>query len=216
MAQANWWPTRLLDVGTPGNPYLRLRVNGGATPASVYTTLSHCWGQLQIKQLKIANLLALTKEIEITELPKTFQDAITITRRIGVRYIWIDSLCIIQDSPEDWAKESSSMGNIYKNGLCNIAATAANDGQTGLFFQRNPLLAQRCRISIKSLPSFLRPGLYDLFQQYLWDNSVSEAPLNQRAWVIQERILAPRVIHFGKNQLLWECSELVRCSLSIL
>jgi hypothetical protein len=139
---------RVLDVGTPSKPSLSLHITEDSSLKSPYITLSHCWGnpKLQIKRLSNANISQFTNLIDDAELPKTFQDAIAIARRLGVRFLWIDSLCIIQDSVEDWVKESSNMGNVYKNSLCNIAATAAPDGRTGCFLQRNPLLARPCRV----------------------------------------------------------------------
>jgi Heterokaryon incompatibility protein (HET) len=208
--KVNWLPTRVLDVGTLNNPDFCLHITSDISPESPYITLSHCWGNIKIKQLTMANIHQFTESIDISELPKTFQDAVTITRRFGIRFLWIDSLCIIQDSTKDWAIESSGMGDIYKNSLCNIAATAAPDGRTGCFLERNPLLARTCRVSIESLPGPVpNSGLYDLVPQRFWEHGVTGAPLHQRAWVVQERTLAPRVIHFGKTQLFWECHELV-------
>jgi hypothetical protein len=102
------------------------------------------------------------------------------------------------------------MGDVYKNALCNIAATAAPDGHTGCFFERNPLLARTCRPRIEGLPGPApKSQVYDLARNSFWKEAISAAPLIERAWVLQERTLAPRVVHFGKNQLLWECHELV-------
>jgi hypothetical protein len=205
-------PTRVLDVGTSSIPTLHLQVNDESSPVLPYVTLSHCWGKIKIKQLTKANISELIEGIDVNELTKTFQEAIIIARRLGVRFLWIDSLCIIQDSDfgEDWVKESSTMGDVYKNALCNIAATAAPDGDTGCFLERNPLLARTCRLRIEGLPGPApKSQVYDLARDHFWRQAISEAPLIQRAWVLQERTLAPRVIHFGKNQLLWECHELV-------
>lgn len=208
--QANWLPTRVLDVGTSSKPSLRLHLANDSSPKSLYITLSHCWGQIEIKRLFKANISEFTEGIDIAELPKTFQDAIAIARRLDVRFLWIDSLCIIQDSVEDWIQESSSMGNVYKNSLCNIAATAAPDGHTGCFLERNPLLARTCRVRIEGLPGSAPDShIYDLVRGNIWQNGIDFAPLIQRGWVLQERVLAPRVIHFGKKQLFWECHELV-------
>jgi hypothetical protein len=213
-AQRSWRPTRLIDVGTPDRPCLHLAVTDNNFPVlpCTYTTLSHCWGEIMIKRLTKDELASMIKGFHGADLPKTFQDAIAITRRLGVRFLWIDSLCIIQDSEEDWAKESSMMGNVYQNGICNIAATGAADGSAGCFMKRDPILAQNCRIKIDATLSKVRlkPGIYDLVPEKLWEDGLSTAPLNQRAWVVQERILAPRVLHFSGNQLFWECNELVR------
>ena len=142
-------------------------------------------------------------------LPKTFRDAIYITQKLGVKYLWIDSLCIIQDSVEDWRQEAATMGRVYQNALCNIAATAASDSSVGCFLDRNPLLAQVCRVDLTwELP--LR-GSYYCLDGSLWPRSIGEAPLNRRGWVVQERILSPRILHFGAQQLFWECHEMEAC-----
>ena len=155
----------------------------------------------------------MLKGIAVSTLPKTFQDAITITRQLSLQYLWIDSLCIIQegDNFEDWARESSMMGSVYQNANCNIAATAASNGTLGCFQTRDPLLAQPCRVRFdKELKKFgLKKGIYDFVLRTLWEHGLSEAPLLKRAWVVQERVLARRVLHFARNQLFWECSELV-------
>ncbi|KAH9211719.1 heterokaryon incompatibility protein-domain-containing protein, partial [Leptodontidium sp. 2 PMI_412] len=185
-SQTNWMPTRVLDVGTASNPRLRLH----------------------------ANISQLTKSIDINKLTKTFQDAIIVARRLGIQFLWIDSLCIIQGSQEDWARESSVMGDVYKNALCNIAATAAPDGRTGCFLERNPLLARTCRLRIEGLPGPApKSQVYDLARGDFWKQGISAAPLIRRGWVLQERILAPRIIHFGKTQLFWECHELDSCEM---
>src|SRR6202035_2214752 len=83
-SQANWLPTRVLDVGTPNMPSLRLHITDNSLLKSPYITLSHCWGQLPIKQLSKANISQFTNRIDDAELPKTFQDVIAIARRLGV------------------------------------------------------------------------------------------------------------------------------------
>jgi hypothetical protein len=206
----NWLPDRVLDVGTLSSPSLRLHITSESSLRSPYTTLSHCWGSLEIKKLRMANLNQFIEGIDISELTKTFQHAIQITRRLNIRFLWIDSLCIIQDSKEDWLKESVVMGEIYQHGYCNIAATAAPDGRTGCFLERNPLLAQPFRVHIDSYPGpRSKSGVYSLAPRVFWEQGLLQAPLLQRAWVVQERTLAPRVLHFGKGQLFWECHELV-------
>lgn len=193
----------MLDVGTVGDPQLHLIETDLASDAQPYATLSHCWGQVEFMKLKKDNFRDMVQSITISELPKTFRDAVVVTRRLGIPFLWIDSLCIIQDSPEDWATESSSMRSIYKNCLVNIAATAAVDGSIGCFFDRVPVFARPCRIRVK------KECMHDFVASSTWLDSVNHAPLYQRAWVIQEQLLAPRVLHFGEKQVFWECNELV-------
>ena len=96
-----------------------------------------------------------------------------ITRRLGLRFLWIDSLCIIQDSIENWTHESAMIGLVYSNATCNIAATAAEDSSAGCFFERNPLLAQPCRAKIDSFPGPVSDSdQYHLVPQSLFFNSI--------------------------------------------
>ena len=175
-------------------------------PDGRYAALSHCWGSKPILRLTTANIGNLRTEIHVSSLPKSFRDAITVVRRLRVRYLWIDSLCILQDSIEDWRSESVTMDDVYRNAICCIAATAASDGSVGLFRDRNLSLVEISRVpsSWTKQPK----QLYELMDGHFWELNIDRAPLIGRAWVVQERVLAPRVIHFGENQLLWECGEL--------
>lgn len=101
------------------------------------------------------------------------------------------------------------MGMVYQNAFCNIAATGASDGSVGCFWDRNPLLAQVCKVDLTwELPL---KGVYYCLDGSLWPRNVGEAPLNRRGWVVQERILSPRILHFGAQQLFWECHEMEAC-----
>ena len=218
--QTRQLPTRLLDLGTGTNSSIRLHLSDGRPSTERYVTLSHCWGSTEISHdidysLKVETLESMLENIEVATLPKTFRDSIIITRQLGIRYLWIDSLCIIQGNDEDWARESSMMGTVYQNGYCNIAATAADDGSVGCFRPRNALLAQTCRVRLeKDLKKFrLKRGVYDFVPRRLWADGLDAAPLLKRAWVVQERFFARRVLHFARNQLFWECYELVRIPL---
>ncbi len=140
-------PTRHLDVGLPSDPQ-RVRLVETVQPAgpTEYTTLSHCWGKQPLIKLTKENYSAFQEEIPATQLPLTFSEAINFTRRLGKQYIWIDALCIIQDSPDDWIRESATMAQVYSGSFLNICATASPDGQGGLYRQRDPLAAASCVI----------------------------------------------------------------------
>jgi hypothetical protein len=201
-------------VGTPGSPHLRLHITNSDSHMSPYAAVSHCWGGVQnVKQLREANLHSMTHGIDLNELPWTFRHAITVTRRIGLQYLWIDSLCIIQDSLEDWTRESSKMGEVYKNCLVNISATAAPNGGTGCFFPRNPARARTCRVVIERAAKgkmIAKSRTFDLVPRHMWNDSIYKEPLAERGWVVQEQFLAPRIIHFSRYQIFWECQQLVR------
>ena len=174
--------------------------------------------------------------IPFEELPKTFQDAIQLTRILGPPYLWIDSLCIIQDSEKDWKAESVRMGEIYRHGFFNIAAVAASDGTHGCFMERDymttlpvlteerhkpTMLGQLSRRISESWSGIRRSkfGASELIPQgsnmyvdpLLWEREVTNSPLGDRAWVVQERFLAPRIFHFGASQIFFECAELKAC-----
>lgn len=170
-----------------------------------YVTLSHCWG----KALTARLLTKLVKEYSLNipweSLILTFQDAIVASLKLGIHYIWIDALCIIQDDKDDWIFEAARMTGVYLNSYLNISADASRDGTEGLFRQRDP----------HTLQSFVVPhGKGDsqrcgsVFYTDRWFGSVFLSPLAGRAWTVQEKFLAPRVLHFAAEEVLWECMEL--------
>lgn len=147
--------------------------------------------------------------IEISRVPKSFRDALKVVAKLKVRYLWIDSLCIIQDSTEDWQCEASLMSSVYTNSWCNIAATKALDGRDGCFAERTLLDVSQCVVEAKwnSHPS----QTYVCWNLDIWDSAVDNQRLLQRAWVTQEMVLSPRVLHFSEHQMFWECLELRAC-----
>lgn len=137
--------------------------------------------------------------IPFKTLPRTFRDAITITRRLRLQYLWIDSLCIVQNSLQDWQQESAKMGKIYSHAYCTIAAAAAINCEGGLFASHSelPLLPRA--------PN--QPGILFKTPYPGWDNLYSKSTLIHRSWTLQERELSPRILHFTKHTLLFECRE---------
>jgi hypothetical protein len=168
-------------------------------------TLSHCWGRSQPYRLLQDNYENLQASINYHELPKNFQDAILVAWGLNTSYLWIDSLCIIQDSFSDWQQESAAMGEIYTHGQSNICATGASDGHCGLFLDRQvpafPNLNLKLRLSDDGPAK-----LYHAADLGMWKEGVEESPLISRAWVLQERYLSHSNIHFGSTQMFWECS----------
>ncbi|KAK0701249.1 heterokaryon incompatibility protein-domain-containing protein [Lasiosphaeris hirsuta] len=209
VAPEHGYPTRLIHVGSEPGESLRLRLviteRLGTKPE--YLTLSHCWGGAKILRLLLGNMADFERQIPFDQLPPTFRDAANITRQLGHRYIWIDSLCIIQDSKSDWRTESQIMGDIYANSVCTISALTARSSAEGCFAEgpagdeRNPLAFRIC-----NLPHGLRVDYPRRLDTALRLDR-APLPLHTRAWVVQERILAPRTLYYGAWGLAWECVE---------
>ncbi|RDW57265.1 hypothetical protein BP5796_12715 [Coleophoma crateriformis] len=232
-SNATFYPTRLIKLGFSNDLNVKLVVTRNFShrnedsleePTQQYVTLSHCWGKAGNRMFCLnENNLELFREngIPLKELPQTFKDAIHFARRLSseVKYIWIDSLCIIQGDKDDWLHESTQMYQVYMNSYCNISATSAMDSSQGLYVERNPqhLWEENIDLNTKDL-SKTRADSKDHSQDLrvpiqrcsimdpsFWDRKVESAPVNTRAWVLQERLLAPRVIHFCEDQIAWEC-----------
>lgn len=207
----SFFPDRLISVGDSGSSHIRI-VSGKDIPhESKYVTLSHCWGSPKAGRpfvLLKTNISNFMEEIPLQELPKTFAHAFTVARAIGVQYIWIDSLCIIQDSKEDWRRHAAMMWEVYSNSHLNLSATASHDSSQGLFRKRHPATLSQCAVTIPEGHAQIHPGEYICYSDDEWLDLVDYAPVNTRAWVCQERLLSPRIVHFSRNQLFWECHEL--------
>ena len=172
-------------------------------------TLSHCWGTLKCLTLTTLNYKDLETGFKLIELPKTFREAIEITRNLGIRYLWIDPLCILQDSHKDWRHEAATMMKVYENSYCNISALGATNSEQGCFFKRHPGTVSRITVETDWMNEFNQS--YDIYPENFWRQHVDLRTLNQRAWVFQERLLAPRILHYARGQLFWECLELDAC-----
>ena len=130
-------PTRLLDVWESR----RLRVvtnereqNATLQKQDSYIAMSHCWGAKSFLMLSSATSEMLFSGFNEDMLPQSFQDAVPVTRQLGIPFLWIDSLCIFQDSANGWEKESQQMGEVYSCAYCTFAATGARDSSEGFFF----------------------------------------------------------------------------------
>lgn len=128
-------PSRVLDMGTSLDSTVKLWQ--GSKELGYYACLSHSWGTMNAVTTNSENLTRHLLGLPWEEMPRTFHDAITFAKRLGVRYIWIDSLCIIQDDPVDWECESAQMFSIYANAFITIAATSATGHHSGCFFEES-------------------------------------------------------------------------------
>lgn len=202
-SKSTWVPGRLIYIDDE-NSCLRL-VRGADVPSNTsYTTLSHRWGQVKDKLvLTRSNIEEWYERLPSLGKWKTFVDAIETSRRLQIPYIWIDSLCIIQDSRDDWQHQYPQMCDVYKRSYCNIAATSAIDDTEGCFFGRDIDMDLPLRLcfapeghQLKPAESIVIPamgngkdslrGLYDLCKQRTWMHDIRHSPLNSRGWVLQE------------------------------
>jgi hypothetical protein len=156
-------------------------------------------------KLKKNNIDALLREVPVQELCNTFLDALTVTRNLGFNYLWIDSLCILQDDLTDWRRESPLMSEVYGNAVVNISATHADDGSVGLFAKRDISRAARQYIELPN------GEIHELLDPFLYERCITDAPLSKRAWTFQERYLAQRTIHFSAEQIFCECAQHMVC-----
>lgn len=194
-------PTRVIVVEASHQPYL-LESEG---LSGLYAALSHCWGGGVPLTTTVSTLDERRRGIPLPSLPKTFQDAVAICRKLGIGYLWIDSLCIVQDSKEDWERESASMCDIYGQSYVTIAARGALNADGGCFIARE-----------KEPPpvtlGYEVPRLKTTGVMFVRDPSVSvermvASVFDSRAWILQERLLSQRVLYYGSQQVYWECME---------
>jgi hypothetical protein len=207
-------PHRVIDVGPPDGltePYL-LETSG---QTASYLTLSHCWGGETPIRTTIENVQRHRTEIKVADMPRTFRDAVIITRKLRCRYLWIDSLCIIQDDRKDWEKEAVLMHQYYKQSLVTIAAADSSDSTAGLFRDRDGQANRPCELEVTCTNGSQK-------QIYAYTNSMSSelkrsslSPLYEpirlysRAWVFQEQALSPRVLTYAKGRISWRCQEVL-------
>lgn len=206
-------PDRVLDVAKLGNSGdLRLLETDGIQ--GVYLTLSHSWGDpAGVLKTTTQNLLQMVERIEFSAMPNTFQDAVTITRKLGYRYLWIDSLCILQDSREDWEISSVKMGDIYKDSALTIAAAVSTSSSGNLIhvYEEAPVTVLHNALKINASGDSrgsLSIRRKDKFEDQLLDGIV-KSHLATRGWALQERYLSERILYYGKRQLYWECRGLL-------
>jgi len=206
---APYRPTRLLELGSPEAGKVRLRLSSELdSTASQYATLSHCWGKSKTLRLTSISFQRFRDGVAVADLAKTFQNAISTAQSLGMKLLWIDSFCIFQDSKEDWAQEAGLMSQVYRNSFLNIAASIAVDSDAGFFRERaatvEPYVVQTTWTDSPN-------GTYYVYNESYWFENFERMPLNSRAWVFQETVLAPRILHFCGNQMFWECHGLKAC-----
>jgi hypothetical protein len=190
-------PKRVIEIPINASEAPKLWTTDG-NQYGQYVILSHCWGSLGVTKLLNKPLIPFRDAIPLEQLPKTFEDAINITRRLGFRYLWIDALCISQDNTADWNEEAPKMASYYGQSALMIAATAAENSSKGILHNRH----------VPYSPIIGKDKKYCLRQKLLrWEWDIERSVLASRGWAAQERMLAPRIVHYTRRQMIWECAE---------
>lgn len=208
MAHRGFKPKRILDLAGLSQGRLRLRDTADLDIAGRYATVAHCWGNAKTLKLLSGNIAALQDQILAGDLPTSYKEALLVARKFDIQYLWIDSLCIIQDSPEDWLREASMMGQVYRHSLLNIALAGAADSSEPSFGARNPDTIRPAYVEAE-WDGQPKQGSYIVDEDIQADMSSSK--LRSRGWVLQEVYLAPRVLTLGKEQMWYECVEGLAC-----
>lgn len=197
-------PTRVIDVGdTRRDP--RLIVTDGQ-PGS-WAALSYCWGGNSTFVLnKETSDSFFGGKTPLYTFPRTLRDAIIVTRALGIQFLWIDALCIMQDSAEDWAAEADCMKEVYGGATITIAATNSTSADFGIFKKRK-ISPAVCRLKWRSSNPIVSHDVFLRSSSEFWDTTMKNEPLNIRGWTLQESLLAPRTLSYGTQQMIWECLE---------
>lgn len=194
--------------GGEGSIYVHL-TSGQKAP---YAALSYCWGGPQSVTLTTLTMNDMLHGIATSAFPQTIQDAITVTRKLGLQYLWVDALCIIQDATSDKDAEITTMDRIYQNAQLTISAASAERCQDGFLATRSLRGKFSPPSSFSSIP-FACPdgksGTVSLRESRLYQTIIE--PLNRRAWALQERILSSRVLVYGCWQMYWQCQSQHSC-----
>lgn len=194
-SQKKFRPKRLLELRADCDTICLREDEHFGQECGLYTTVSHCWGNVPLQRLTTENIAQFkTTGITLASLSKTHQDAVQVSLKLGVNFIWIDSLCIIQDSNSDWLEQSTQMHQIYSNSHCNIAATSAINGTAGCFRSRNVSSFKPIKITASSQDKPDEPiktqDVY-LTDAGIWWDRFERQPLHCRAWVLQVCFLLP-------------------------
>ncbi|KAF2025424.1 HET-domain-containing protein, partial [Setomelanomma holmii] len=215
-------PSRVLDVGSSDEDGLRLVRRESLNASARYCALSHCWGGTSDHRfiLTTENEAQLQKSVPYNDLPRTFQDAIRLCRRLDVRYLWIDSLCIAQNDPKDWAHEAVQMHFIYRDAYLTLIAARATSDSMGFLELREPSTDQQpvAMIDMYDIRNGnpVRVAAHIFRFDLLWTRLpyksglgfvADREPVTYRAWIMQERYLSRRKLLFCHDQIFWECQQ---------
>lgn len=208
MSSNTRFPSKLIELCAGHGTQPSLRVVA-ATIKHRYAALSYCWGGDQPFKLTSARLGHAMKSVDAKSLPQTIMDAIKVAVELGIDFLWIDSMCIVQDDPADVARELDKMAEIYQGAVFTISAASASSASGGFLKprQRQIQSVPRFHLSIRCSDgnlgtAFLLPG-QSTYGYHSWEMD----PINSRAWTLQEHVLSRRILYYSSQQLHWICKE---------
>ncbi|KAL7758356.1 hypothetical protein ACKLNR_012883 [Fusarium oxysporum f. sp. zingiberi] len=203
-------PGRLIYIGDSDCKTLRLK-DANTVQFVSYAALSYCWGDTGQNRFKTEKeTLAMRKQgFDHMQLPNTLQDAVRVARTLGLDYLWVDALCIVQDCEEDKNKEISKMWQIYQSATIVISAASASHSDKGFLHERN---LGSCYLSTWAIPWHKVDNEGNRFEDFAFCaegeiRRVRKEPIDSRAWTLQENELANRVLRFGSSQMIWRCAR---------
>ena len=204
-------PKRLIFIGNNQNQVRLVDEFGGKmTP---YLALSYCWGVSEHIITTLSNFDQHLRNIPWQALPATYRDAIDFVRACGYRYIWIDALCIVQDDRDDWNSEAARMGDIYSEAILVISAANANHVGFGFLNERAGSRTFKNKLQKgPDDPTHILVQEPSIHGNILGDPALEQQwPVFRRAWTLQERMLATRLVHFAAGEIIWECASSCAC-----
>ncbi|KAI1662792.1 HET-domain-containing protein [Daldinia decipiens] len=181
---------------------VRLFQRNGQTPPAQYAALSYVWGEEQPHQTTAARLPSYLQQIDTKYIPATIKDAIKVTRALGLRYLWVDAFCIVQDSKEDKARNIAQIRNIFRHSYITIIAANAKKVSDGflnrmLLYNTPSTVPFRCPDSDDAVGTmYLQKG-----------NPAPREPINARAWCLEERVLSSRALWYCSHTIQYECQN---------
>lgn len=199
-------PTRLLDLTAFSDD---VRLVEGARSDEPYAALSYCWGLVPQLMLLHSNLESFRQRMPLARFSQVAQDAIAVCRKLSIRYLWVDALCIIQGKDGDFSTEAPRMRDVYGGSILTIVAASSKDTTEPFLTQRNPLEWLDCNLvpvsDLETVSYWVTP---DFFCE---GGEPGDFHIDSRAWCLQERLMSPRCIYFGQKGMHWECRHGVAC-----
>ena len=202
------YPTRLLDLRNVSQDDTLVIIDLPIDFEGEYVTLSYCWGSQYLEWIDYVRgrqLNSPRRTVEMKQMPRTLQDAVTCCIKLDYRYIWIDCLCILQGNRADWLSESAKMADTYANSALTISASDSKDCRDGFLIDRSALQLEGAVLELLADDNGTKGQIHLSLPDTDFPSLVGGGPVAQRGWCLQERQLSSRVLHVCRSQIFFEC-----------